>query len=76
MAMSDLCTESDLLGEFRDLCRKHGQSEVGRRMFVTPSVVSMVLSGQRGMPESIANGMGYARQPAFRKVAKGVFREG
>lgn len=73
--MSDLRTEGEVLGEFRDLCRKRGQSAVARKAFVTPSVVSMVLSGQRPMPESLVNAMGYAEQRAFRKVAKGMFRD-
>lgn len=73
--MSDLRTEGEMLGLFRDLCAKHGQSNVARKAFVTPSVVSMVLSGQRSMPESIINAMGYTVQRAFRKVAKGAFGE-
>jgi len=73
--MTALRTEGEVLGEFRDLCRKHGQSAVARKAFVTPSVVSMVLSGQRPMPESLVNAMGYAEQRAFRKVAKGMFRD-
>lgn len=54
------------------LSRRGAQGAFARRVGIPQSVVSEVASGRRGVPESIANALGYVEAPKrYRKIAKG-----
>lgn len=70
--MSDrLHTEADVVAALRAACAgQGGQRGFSRRHLIPESTVSLVLSGGRDVPESVANALGFVATRAFRKIAK------
>jgi hypothetical protein len=66
-----LHTEADVVAALRAACAgPGGQRGFSRKHLIPESTISLVLSGGREVPESIANALGFVATRAFRKIAK------